>query len=183
MSPPYFPGTRFREVGPGATAERGGHDGGVTATLDQDLSRLFAERACERLIYDYARFVDSGEAARIADLFTEDGVWTGANGHSMNGHAELRAAFSGRQALTRRLSRHVMTNVVVDVQSDDRATGIAYLINYRHDSDSDTPERPGPARHPKFVGDYHLEFRRENGEWRIATLRFDLLFLRRRGEN
>jgi len=152
-------------------------------TTNIDVTRLLAERACERLVYDYARFVDTGEASRIADLFTEDGVWTGANGHSMNGRAELLASFSARQALTRRLSRHVMTNVVVDLQSEDRATGIAYLINYRHDSSNEVPERPGPARNPKFVGDYHLEFRRVDGEWRIATLRFDLLFLRRRGEN
>jgi uncharacterized protein (TIGR02246 family) len=152
-------------------------------TTNEDVARLLAERACERLVYDYARFVDSGEASRIADLFTDDGVWTGANGHSMNGRAELLSAFSGRQALTRRLSRHVMTNVAVDIQGEDRATGLAYLINYRHDSQSDVAERPGPARNPKFVGDYHLEFRRVDGQWRIATLRFDLLFLRRRGED
>jgi uncharacterized protein (TIGR02246 family) len=152
-------------------------------TTNEDVARLLAERACERLMYDYARFVDSGEASRIADLFTDDGVWTGANGHSMNGRAELVSAFSGRQALTRRLSRHVMTNVAVDIESEDRATGIAYLINYRHDSQNAVAERPGPARNPKFVGDYHLEFRRVDSQWRIATLRFDLLFLRRRGED
>jgi uncharacterized protein (TIGR02246 family) len=152
-------------------------------TTNEDVARLLDERACERLVYDYARAVDSGQAAKIADLFTEDGVWTGANGHSMNGRAELLASFSGRQALTRRLSRHVMTNVAVDIESEDRATGIAYLINYRHDSESDVAEPPGPARNPKFVGDYHLEFQRVDGVWRIATLRFDLVFLRRRGEN
>jgi uncharacterized protein (TIGR02246 family) len=146
---------------------------------DDDLALLLAERACEQLIYTYARFVDSGEAGRVADLFTEDGVWTGADGRSMNGHEQVRAAFVGRQALIRRLSRHVMTNVQIEVHSENEATGIAYLINYRHDGPSETVEKPGPARHPKFVGDYHLTFRRVDGRWRIATLRFDLIFLRR----
>jgi hypothetical protein len=68
--------------------------------------------------------------------------------------------------------------VLVDVHSPDEATGVAYLINYRHDSQGDQVERPAPARHPKFVGDYHLRFRRVEGQWRIAALRFDLLFLR-----
>jgi uncharacterized protein (TIGR02246 family) len=104
--------------------------------------------------------VDSGEAARVADLFTRDGVWTGADGRSMTGQEEIRAGFAGRQSMTRRLSRHVMTNVLVDVRSDSEASGIAYLINDRHDGPTDTPERPGPARHPKFVGDHHFEFRR-----------------------
>ena len=147
---------------------------------DDTTTRLHAERACERLVYEYARFVDGGEASRIADLFTHDGVWTGANGGSMEGQDAIRAAFTGRQALTRRLSRHVMTNVLVDVNSEDNASGIAYLINYRHDDpDGGVAEKPGPARHPKFVGDYHLQFRRVEGQWRIATLRFDLVFLRR----
>jgi uncharacterized protein (TIGR02246 family) len=146
--------------------------------IDADISRLLAERACERLIYQYASFVDGGEAARVADLFTTDGVWTGADGRSLNGQDQVRAAFSGRQGLTRRLSRHVMTNILIDVLTDTEASGTAYLINYRHDGTGDTAEKPGPARHPKFVGDYHFEFRGENGEWRIATLRFDLIFLR-----
>jgi uncharacterized protein (TIGR02246 family) len=147
--------------------------------IEEGMRRLVAERACERLIYQYARFVDSGEAARIADLFSADGVWTAADGRSMDGQDQIRAAFSARQALTRRLSRHVITNVLIDVHNDTEATGTAYLVNYRHDGAGDTVEKPGPARHPKFVGDYHLEFRCVDGEWRIARLRFDLLFLRR----
>ena len=147
--------------------------------IEEDTNRLIAERDCERLIYQYARFVDIGEAARIADLFTDDGVWTAADGRSMDGQDQIRAAFSARQALSRRLSRHVITNVLIDVHSDTEASGTAYLVNYRHDGTGDTVQRPGPARHPKFVGDYHLEFRSVDGEWRIARLRFDLLFLRR----
>jgi uncharacterized protein (TIGR02246 family) len=147
--------------------------------IEEGMSRLIAERACERLMYQYARFVDSGEAARIADLFTDDGVWTAADGRSMEGQHQIRAAFSARQALTRRLSRHVITNVLIDVHSDTDASGTAYLVNYRHDGTGDTVERPGPARHPKFVGDYHLGFRSLDGAWRIASLRFDLVFLRR----
>jgi uncharacterized protein (TIGR02246 family) len=147
---------------------------------EEEISRLWAERACERLMYDYARFVDSGHASGIADLFTEDGTWTGADGRGMNGRAEVRAAFVARESVTRRQSRHVITNVLIDVHSPDEATGIAYLINYRHDRQADEAEGPAPARHPKFVGDYHLRFRRDDGQWRIQALRFDLLFLRRR---
>ena len=162
---------------PGAGPGPVGHDD--IMLKDDDLARLYAERACEQLIYAYARCVDSGEAGQVADLFTDDGVWTGADGRSMNGREQLRTAFLGRQGLTRRLSRHVMTNVQIEVHNENEASGIAYLINYRHDGLSDTAEKPGPARHPKFVGDYHLTFRRVDGRWRIATLRFDLIFLRR----
>jgi uncharacterized protein (TIGR02246 family) len=146
---------------------------------DDQISALLAERACERLILQYARFVDSGEAARVADLFSTDGVWIGADGRTMDGQDQIRAAFTARQGLTRRLSRHVVTNVLVDMHSTTEASGVAYLVNFRHDGPGDTVEKPGPARHPKFVGEYYLTFRHDEGRWRIASLRFDLVFLRR----
>jgi hypothetical protein len=151
-------------------------------TTEAELQRIISEHACERLLYEYARLVDSGRASGIPDLFTDDGVWTGADGRSMDGRADMVAAFSGREALARRQSRHVITNVIVDVSDDDEATGIAYLINYRHDAADGIAENPSPAGHPKFVGDYHLRFRRVEGTWRIASLQFDLAFLRRRAE-
>jgi SnoaL-like domain len=38
------------------------------------LERLLIERDCTRLSVDYGRLVDFGQAARVADLFTEDGL-------------------------------------------------------------------------------------------------------------
>jgi hypothetical protein len=74
-----------------------------------------------------------------------------------------------------------MTNVVIDVHSADEATGRAYLVNYRHDSDTGVAERPAPSDAPKYVGEYYLTFRRVHGEWLFATLNLDLAFVRRRG--
>jgi uncharacterized protein (TIGR02246 family) len=144
------------------------------------VDRLLAERACERLVNQYARHVDDGKASAVADLFTADGTWLGADGAGMHSRDEIRDVFARREALVRRQSRHVITNVVVDVVSPMEATAVAYLINYRHDSSSGRAEHPAPMDHPKFVGEYHLSFRVVDGEWKIASLRFDLAFLRRR---
>jgi hypothetical protein len=149
--------------------------------VDDRVEAMLAERACERLLYEYAQYVDRGEAARIAGLFTEHGQWVGADGGGMLDRNAIRAGFERRQALSRRQSRHVITNVLIDVRSPDEAEGVAYLINYRHDSPSGQAEHPAPAGHPKFVGDYHLRFRRVDGEWLIASLQFDILFLRQAG--
>ena len=45
--------------------------------MDQDIQRLFDERECEKLISEYCRLVDFGNAAGIAQLFVSDGIWTG----------------------------------------------------------------------------------------------------------
>jgi uncharacterized protein (TIGR02246 family) len=147
---------------------------------EEELDRILAERACARLVLDYAWRVDSGAASQIADLFTEDGEWLGADGRGLRGNTQIRAAFGHREAITRRQSRHVITNVRIDLDGGDRAVGTACLVNYRHDASGDVAAHPAPADHPKFVGDYHLTFRRTASGWRIATLRFDLAFLRQR---
>lgn len=148
--------------------------------VDEAVVTMLAERACERLMYRYAQYVDFGEAGRIAELFTTDGVWLGADGNGMDGQAKIHETMSRRQGLTRRQSRHVMTNVLIDVESSTKATGVAYLLNYRHDSLSGVAEKPAPAAPPKFVGEYHLRFQCVEGTWLIEHLRFDLVFLRPR---
>ena len=79
----------------------------------EDLERLWIERECERLVVKYCHYVDHGEASRIADLFTEDGVWHSAEA-TMNGVEEIRKGFGLREANAARMSRHVCNNFLVD---------------------------------------------------------------------
>lgn len=138
---------------------------------------LIDERACERLIVRYTHLVDFGDAPAIADLFAPDGVWRSDDGVTMQGRAEIRAGFERRQGVTRRQSRHVCTNIAVEVDGDE-ATGLCYLVNFRHDSATGQAETPAPADVPKFVGEYHDRFVRTADGWRFADRRFDVAFLR-----
>jgi hypothetical protein len=144
------------------------------------LEHLLAERACFRLITDYAFYVDSGEAGRIAELFIEEGRWGGADGRWMNGKAEIAASFGQRQGLVRRTSRHVCTNLRVDFLSTTEAEGTCYLMNYRYDTpDGSVPVLPVPSETPKFVGEYYDRYVKTPEGWRFAQRRFELAFLRR----
>ena len=134
------------------------------------------ERACERLIATYCHLVDFGNAPGIADLFTTQGRWTSAE-VDMDGQDAIRAGFTRRQAVTRRQSRHLCTNVVIDVTGDE-AAGLCYLVNYRHDSESGSAESPAPAGIPKYVGEYRDRFVRTPHGWRFSERQFDLAFLR-----
>ena len=98
----------------------------------------------------------------------------------MIGQDEIRAGFTRRQAVTRRQSRHLCTNVVVDVEGDE-ATSLCYLVNYRHDSSTGVAESPAPAGLPKYVGEYRDRFVRTADGWRFAERQFDMAFLRPSG--
>ena len=47
----------------------------MTSHGDHALDVIVAGRACERLLYEYARCIDRGDAADVAELFTDDAVW------------------------------------------------------------------------------------------------------------
>src|SRR5215211_758680 len=72
---------------------------GPHGRLEMDLDaveRLVAERDCERLMVDYARRLDLGEPERVAELFTDDGVWEMTGRLRFEGKDQLRAAFATR---------------------------------------------------------------------------------------
>src|SRR3954454_24931791 len=143
-----------------------------------DMDTIHAERECERLVYRYAWLVDSGEAGAIADLFVEDGTWAAGGGEPMRARDGIREGFAARQAVSRRQSRHGMTNVLIDVTGPDPAAGRVSLVNFRHASATGAAEKPAPADVPKYVGDYHLTFRCVDGTWLFDTLELDLAFVR-----
>lgn len=144
-----------------------------------DLAHLLAQRACEALIYEYCQRVDFGNAGQIADLFTEDGQWHGTD-LSLDGREQIREWFVGREGVTRRVSRHVCTNVAVRILSEDEAESVCYMINYRHDRRDGDTSLPVPAEVPKYVGELRDRFRRTSEGWRFTRRQVDVAFVRRR---
>ena len=143
------------------------------------VERLLAERACERLIVEYARRVDFGEAGRIADLFTADGRWEGTD-LLLDGRDAIREWFVERERLARRVSRHVCTNIAVEAVSANVATSLCYMINYRHDRREGDATTPVPAEHPKYVGELRDTFRLTDDGWRFSSRRVTVAFQRAR---
>lgn len=144
--------------------------------MNDFLQRLADERECEALIIKYTHLVDFGAASEIADLFTEDGTWR-APDFAMEGRDGIRAGFERREGVTRRQSRHVCTNIAVTIDGDE-ATGLCYLVNFRHDSPTGQAEKPAPAGLPKFVGEYHDRFVRTDEGWRFIDRFCDMAFVR-----
>jgi len=123
------------------------------------------ERACERLSIAYAYHVDFGDYDAFADLFAIDGVLEA--GRPSNGREALRTGIKkSRSPLLR--SRHVLTNVRIEVVDADHATGVTYLSLYRWVCDEAQPDGPLPLAGPAGVGHYQDRFVRTAEGWRFA---------------
>ncbi len=137
--------------------------------------RLLIERDCQRLVTEYCHLVDHGEAAQIAELFSEDGVWKSPE-VTMNGQAEVKRGFAARQANAKRMSRHVCNNFLLDVIDEDHAEGTVYLTLYRHDGEPG--RRTSPLEGPRMVGEYRDRFVRTSEGWRFAHREIEVSFFR-----
>ncbi|HEX4531409.1 MAG TPA: nuclear transport factor 2 family protein [Acidimicrobiia bacterium] len=95
-----------------------------------------------------AQLADTGDLEEYLTLFTEDAVWgmpdnpaVGMTANEKKGHAEILAGAQERRASGLQgpgtESRHVLTTIAIDVESEDRATARSYFMFF--DSTSTTP--------------------------------------------
>ncbi|WP_104818771.1 nuclear transport factor 2 family protein [Kitasatospora sp. MMS16-BH015] len=128
------------------------------------VERMLAERACERVIVEFIHRLDLGEPGSVAELFTPDGFWYWPHGdRRVEGREALRRYFASRPA--DRLSRRLMTNILVTVESETTARAVSYLTTYRVDGYAGGMIEP---RLPANVGHYEDIFRRTEGSWLLA---------------
>lgn len=131
--------------------------------VDQWLARL----ACRDVVERSARCVDDGDADGIAALFAEDGVLQRPSGAALQGREAIRASYAARPA--DRITRHLVTNTVVDLQGSDTAHARSRVLLWS--GSSDTPDSPfGRQAQPReLVGEFDdLLQRQSDGAWRIV---------------
>ena len=129
------------------------------------IDKLAIEHECARLVTSYCHYIDHGSAERVAELFSEDAVWSSAEA-TFNGRDEIRRAMAEREANQARMSRHVCNNLLIDVIDENTASGVVYLTLYRHDGKEG--RRLSPLEGPLMVGEDQDQVRRDPECWRIT---------------
>jgi hypothetical protein len=132
--------------------------------------RIEIERACERLVYVYSRALDLGDMNAAADCFAQDGSMARPMmpDQIVQGREAIRASLLARPKTL--LTKHLATNILIDVESRDAASGISYLTMI-----STTPPADGKppyvSQGPLWFGEFRDRFVRENGVWKFLERR------------
>jgi hypothetical protein len=132
--------------------------------------RIEIERACERLVYAYSRALDLGDMSAAADFFAENGSMARpmAPDAVVAGRETIRASLLTRPKTL--LTKHLATNVMIDVESRDSASGLSYLTMI-----STTPPADGKppyvSQGPIWFGEFKDKYVRENGAWKFLERR------------
>ncbi len=107
-----------------------------------------ADAEIRTLLARIAQLADTGDLEEYLTLFTEDAVWgmpdnpaVGMTANEKKGHAEILAGAQERRASGLQgpgtESRHVLTTIAIDVESEERATARSYFMFFG--STSTTP--------------------------------------------
>jgi hypothetical protein len=132
--------------------------------------RLEIERACERLVYVYSRALDLGDMSAAADCFAADGSMARPMMPDavIQGRETIRASLLSRPKTL--LTKHLATNVMIDVESRDAASGLSYLTMISTTPPADA-KPPFVSQGPIYFGEFKDRFVRENGEWKFLERR------------
>jgi len=134
--------------------------------------RLSCERDCNRLCIDFAWAVDSRRYDAFVALFVADGVFE-RPGLVCHGHAEIRRFLDARPP--DRTTRHLCTNVRIDMTGPDSATGQCHALMFQS---QEGQGGDGPLRYaPPVLVDYHDDFVRTPHGWRFKERKTTLIFL------
>jgi hypothetical protein len=132
--------------------------------------RIEIERACERLVYAYSRALDLGDMSAAADFFAENGSFARPMAPTVviQGRETIRTALLTRPKTL--LTKHLATNVMIDVVSRDEARGLSYLTMISTTPPAGT-DAPYVSAGPVYFGEIVDRFVREGGEWKILERR------------
>lgn len=142
----------------------------------EDVSEAAIERACARLVLASLRAFDERDWVAYANLFTEDGVFIRANAPDapLAGRDAIRAALAERP--NSRLTRHLCTNLDIEVLDAEHARGFCYLLLYAGDESQPRTAAGWPADGVQRVGEYRDTFVRKREGWRIERREGRLVF-------
>ncbi len=135
--------------------------------------RMEIERACERLVYDYSRALDLGDMSGAADCFAVNGSMARPMMPDVviEGRENIRASLLTRPKTL--LTKHLATNVMIDVQDRDHASGLSYLTMIScTPGDGATP--PHLSAGPLWFGEFRDRYVREDGQWKLLERRGSL---------
>lgn len=130
------------------------------------MDQFLIAQACRDVVIRAAACVDANDAATFARLFTDDGVLVRPAGKPLIGRDAIRQAYEQRSA--DRITRHLVTNMLVDVNLPDQASVRSYVLLWSGSAGDEDGESGRPAKSRQLVGEFKDHFVRDNeGAWLI----------------
>lgn len=132
----------------------------MNETQSEAIQELLDKQAITEVLYRYARSCDRADEDMMRSCFHPDSRHRHGR---FDGTSSDFVGFAMEIILGVKLERHLMTNVMIELDGDTAVTECYYLA-YHRQSDPETGEDEDYWNGGRFID----RFERRNGEWRIA---------------
>ena len=123
----------------------------------------------ERLLFAYSDTIDRGDFEATAQLFGAEGLYGLVGSRAAKGSEQVLATFQGTVRVYDGVprTRHVVTNIVIDVDDNQTSGRVRSYVNVMH-------QPPGGPLAPIAAGTYHDHVHLVDGEWQFAERRMHI---------
>ena len=132
------------------------------------------ERDAMTVVHRFFRHLDDGDYDGLVALMAADGVWH-RQGKMLRGPAMVLEAMKARPAGV--TTRHLVSNMLVDVIDPDHAEASCYITVYAYTGDK-KPDDPAPLELPLQIGTYRIKLTRTPQGGRINEIAAKMAFRR-----
>ena len=128
-----------------------------------------SREAIERLLYAYSDTIDRGDFESTAQLFGADGLYGMVGSAAAQGAQQVLATFQRSVRLYDGVprTRHIVTNVVIDVEPGATSGTARSYVNVLH-------QPPDSPLIPIAAGTYHDRVHLVDGQWLFAERRMHI---------
>jgi hypothetical protein len=137
----------------------------VTKKIDESAALLIRSKI-EKLIYEFFYCLDERQYRQLSDMFSTDGVWH-RQGKELRGPDAVMDAMKQRPAGF--TTRHLITNVIVDIADAEAASARFYMTVFVHEG-TEAPKAAVPMAVPMHVSSFEQKFVNRDGQWLINGL-------------
>ncbi|WP_226553942.1 nuclear transport factor 2 family protein [Celeribacter naphthalenivorans] len=138
----------------------------------ETIDRLAIESDCTKLMKTFSLCTDTFDYDRALGLFVPDCTFQRAD-ETFEGIEGLKFVLNRRNP--ERLTRHVLSNILIDIKDENTATGQAYALVFGHAGPlSATGEAPLVS--PDSLVIFNGSFTRMEDGWRIKRWQIGLSF-------
>ena len=139
-----------------------------------EIDALLIERACERLVHEFAEALDTRQFEQLRDLFAPDATFYRPAEPDVMIRGVDAIIDSYRSRLQGYRSQHLCTNVLIRATSTDSASGTLRI--FFKAGPADTPVGPGIQPTLEVLGGFEDRFVRTDHGWRFSERRGRLYF-------
>lgn len=130
-----------------------------------DVELLLADKHCRDVVLAAAHAVDSQDYDALAACLTADAKVVRPGGSVLEGRSDIVASYQAKHP--NRLTKHVVCNHSIDVQTSDSAVSRCTVLLYASDASRPSPPQGRPADAAHQVGQIVDHLVRTPAGWKI----------------